>query len=292
MKRQEKVHWTQMKLVLLAGLILYTLCLFIPIFWGVLTSFKAQPDFRLNIIGLPSEWVWNYGTVFEQFKIPVLSDIGTMQIGMGEMIFNSILYAVGCAFFSTLIPCITAYLCANYDYKLSKIIYVIVIITMILPIVGSLPSEVRVARAIGAFDTFWGMWLMKANFLGMYFLVFYNQFKSVPSAYAEAAWIDGAGNRVILTKIMLPLARNTFMTVMLIRFIEFWNDYQTPLIYLETKPTLALGVYHMSYTTINELSAVPMRMTSAVIAMVPVLILFLCFHKRLLGNLTVGGIKG
>ena len=292
MRQKEKVHWTFMKVVLLFGLIAYTICLFVPIIWGIITSFKGQADFRINVNGLPKEWVWNYKQVYEQFVISVFTDDGTVYIGMGEMLTNSLLYAVGCAFFSTLIPCITSYLCARYDYFLSKVIYVIVIVAMILPIVGSLPSEIRVARAIGAYDHIWGMWLMKANFLGIYFIVFYNQFKSVPQAYAEAARIDGAGNWSILLRIMLPLARNTFLTVMLIRFIEFWNDYQTPLVYLATKPTISLGVYHMAYTTLNELSTIPMRMTAAVIAMVPIMVLFLCCHKRLLGNLTIGGIKG
>lgn len=290
--QREKVHWTFMKVILLVGLIVYTICLFLPIIWGVITSFKAQADFRINVIGLPKEWIWNYGQVYNQFVIPIFTDTGTVNVGMGEMLLNSLLYAIGCAFFSTLIPCITSYLCARYDYFFSKVIYVVVIVTMILPIVGSLPAEIRMAREVGAFDHIWGMWLLKANFLGLYFIVFYNQFKSIPQAYAESATIDGAGNWNILLRIMLPLARNTFLTVMLIRFIEFWNDYQTPLIYLPSKPTISLGVYHMAYTTINELSTIPMRMTAAVIAMVPIMILFLCCHKRLLGNLTIGGIKG
>ena len=292
MKRKEKVHWSPMKVVMLTGLLLYTLCLFVPLIWGVITSFKGQADFRVNVIGLPKEWVWNYGTVFEKFKINVFTDAGTTSVSMSEMVLNSILYAVGCAFVSTLIPCVTAYLCAGYDYLLSKIVYLIVVVTMVLPIVGSLPSEIRIAKALGVFDNFWGMWLLKANFLGLYFIVFYNQFKAFPSAYREAACIDGAGNWTIMTRIMFPMIRNTFMTVVLIKFIEFWNDYQTPLIYLPTKPTLSLGVYHMAYTTINELSTIPMRTTAAVIALVPVLVLFMCCHKRLLGNLTVGGIKG
>jgi len=90
----------------------------------------------------------------------------------------------------------------------------------------------------------------------------------------------------------MPLAKNTFFTVMLINFIMYWNDYQTPLIYLPSHPTIALGMYRMSYTAINELATIPMRMTAAVFMLIPTLVLFSCFHKRLLGNLTMGGIKG
>ena len=111
-------------------------------------------------------------------------------------------------------------------------------------------------------------------------------------AYTEAAKIDGAGNLAVLLRIILPLVRNTFFTVMLINFIAFWNDYQTPLIYMPSYPTIALGMFYMASTTENGLSTVPMRMTGAMLMLIPILVLFLCFHKRLLGNLTVGGIKG
>ena len=57
-------------------------------------------------------------------------------------------------------------------------------------------------------------------------------------------------------------------------------------------PTIALGMFYMASTTENGLSTVPMRMTGAMLMLIPILVLFLCFHKRLLGNLTVGGLKG
>jgi multiple sugar transport system permease protein len=171
-------------------------------------------------------------------------------------------------------------------------VYYIVIVTMILPIVGNLPSEITVAKFFGFYDHIWGLWLMKANFLGMYFLVFFEFFRGIPKEYTEAAKIDGAGNSMILSHIMLPLAKNTFFTVMLITFIGYWNDYQVPLIYLPSYPTAALGMYYMAYTTDNGLSTIPMRMTGAMLMLIPILIVFLIFQKRLIGNLAIGGIKG
>ena len=163
---------------------------------------------------------------------------------------------------------------------------------MVIPIVGNLPSEIQIARIFGLYDQIWGLWIMKANFLGMYFLVFYGVFKGIPKEYAEAAKVDGAGNFSILFRIMLPMVRNTFFVVMLIKFIEFWNDYQTPLIYLKSYPTIAYGVFYMANSRENGLSTVPMRMTSAMLAFIPVFVLFMVFQKKLVGNLTVGGIKG
>lgn len=96
----------------------------------------------------------------------------------------------------------------------------------------------------------------------------------------------------VLLRIALPLVRNTFFTVFLIYFIQYWNDYQTPLIYLPSYPTIAQGMYTVSVTPTQEMSYVPMRLAAAILMLVPILVIFLIFQKRLLGNLTVGGIKG
>ena len=183
-------------------------------------------------------------------------------------------------------------MCARFPYKFSKIVHTTVIVVMIIPIVGALPAEIRMAMTLKLYDHVWGLWIMKANFLGLYFLVFYGVFKALPMAYTEAAKIDGAGNLGVLIRIVLPLVRNTFFTVMLINFITFWNDYQTPLIFMPSHPTVALGMFHMASTTISTLATIPMRMTGAMLLLVPILIVFLLTHKRLMGNLTMGGIKG
>lgn len=288
--RSERMNITAV--VILVVLSLYVISLFVPLVWAFITSFKKQTDFRVNIIGLPEEWVWNYSYIFKMFYVRVQSPTGLTKISMGEMYINSFLYAGGCAFFHTLVPCITAYACARFPFQFSKVIYTIVVVTMVMPIVGSLPSEIAMAQTFGLYDSIVGMWLMKCNFLGMYFLVFYNAFKTMPMGYSEAASIDGAGNLRILLQIILPLVKNLFFTVLLINFISYWNDYQVPLVYMPTHPTIAYGMYIMGTTTENSLSTVPMRMTSAIMMLVPILMLFLAFHKRLLGNLTMGGLKG
>jgi ABC-type glycerol-3-phosphate transport system permease component len=277
---------------MLVVLIIYVASLIGLLFWALLTSFKSHADFRLNKFGLPKEWVWNYGEVFNRFVVRVNTDAGRVTVSMGMMFVYALVYAVGCSFFNTLVPCITAYLCARFPFKFSKVIHTVVIIVMILPIIGSLPSEIQMSKTFGLYDQLWGLWIMKAHFLGMYFLVMYGNFKSLPMAYTEAAKIDGAGNMNVLIRVILPLIKNTFFTIMLINFIGFWNDYQTPLIYMPSYPTIALGMFEMANTRENGMSRVNMRMAGSMLMLIPLLSLFLAFHKRLLGNLTVGGLKG
>jgi ABC-type glycerol-3-phosphate transport system permease component len=275
---------------------LYVLSLLAPIVWGLFNSLKTQPNFREDAVFPPSfkeGWAWeNYKTVFTTFNVPVeLANGARVQVPLAAQIMYSLLYAVGCAFVSTLVPCLAAYGSSRFPYRFGKVVYSVVIVTMIIPIIGALPAEIRLMQTLRLFDTLWGVWLLRASFLGLYFLVFHATFKGVSPAFSEAAYIDGASEFRVLIHIMLPLVRNIFFTVMLIKFIEFWNDYQTPMIYIKSYPTLAYGLYYFKNNAAQALNSVPMRLAGCMIVLTPILVLFLAFHKRLIGNISMGGVK-
>ncbi|MDD7187046.1 MAG: carbohydrate ABC transporter permease [Clostridia bacterium] len=286
-----KNSFTAVTGVMLAVLIVYALILFGLLLWALLTSFKSQDDFYGNSYKLPNLWYWNFNAILK-FGVRVETETGYRSAFMPEMLLNGVLYSVGCSFVKTAVTCIVAYLCSKFRYKFSKIVYNTVIITMIIPIVGSLPAEIFMSKTFRFYDRIWGLWIMQANFLGMYFLVFHAAFNAQPNAYAEAAKIDGANNYQVLFKVSIPLVKSLFGTILLINFIAYWNDYQTPLIYLPNKPTVAFGMLKLSQTIDNFYSTTPMRMTGSVLLMTPILVLFLIFHKRMLGDLNVGGLKG
>ncbi len=281
-------------------LALYALSMTVLLLWGVFTALKTQEEFRQNVAlppgGAPWDWAWgNFVRVFENFYVPVTKIVnGTavqQNIWVEEMLLNTLLYTVGGAFIQTAVPCAVAYVTSKFRFRFSAVVQGIVIVTMIIPIVGSQASELELLMRIGIYDTIWGNWIQKFNFLGMYYLVFFAAFKLIPDDYAEAAYIDGASEWRVMISIMLPLVATTFFTVMLLKFIDFWNDYQTPLLYLPTHPTLAYGVFRLSTEPIQEMSTVPMRMAACIIMAVPVLAVFIVFRNKLMGNLSMGGIK-
>ena len=181
---------------------------------------------------------------------------------------------------------------SKFKYILSKVVSTVVVITMVIPVVGAEPAAINMARTFGFYDKIWGLWAMAATFCGMYFLVFEAVFNSFPNDYAEAAEIDGASNFTIMVRIIFPLVRNTFATVMLILFIQRWNDYSAPAIYLPTHPTIANGVFLFASSLDAAKSPVTMKVTGAMLVFIPMLIVFAVFNGRLMGNLTMGGIKG
>ena len=240
-------------------------------------------------MGFPKKFQFeNYSVAVKNFYIEY--DSGTVKIG--GMIFNSLIYALGCSFALTAGNCLVAYCCAKFShFKISSVYTTIVIVAMALPIIGSEPSSLQMLMTLGFYDNLFCIILCQVRFLGLYYLVFLSAFKSIPKDYAEAAYIDGAGNFTIFFKLMIPFVSKTFLTVMLIHFIVYWNDYQTPLLYMPTHPTLAYGLYKYSHSYKAAISSTPMKMAGCMILFLPILVIFCVFQKQLIGNVMMGGVK-
>ncbi len=270
----------------------YFISLLIPFIWATFSATNTPKEYMI------------YYTFHKQFPTTITFDNFSLALGKyvlktekGDfsflgMIGNSVIYSVGCAFFYTLTPCLVAYCAARFKFKFSKIIYAFVIITMSLPIVGAMPSEIRMLKAIGLYDTFFGMFVLRMNFLSIYFLIFYAQFQMIPMTYSEAAKVDGASNFRIMTMIILPQAIPTIVTVFLLSFITFWNDYQIPRYYLPNSPTVAEGLFEYTHNLPLELNAIPVQLAALIGLTVPIIVVFALLNKYLKLNVATGGIKG
>ena len=303
MKEKKKIKVSPLFIVLGVVIGLYTISLLMPLIWGLFQSLKKKSDFDLNKISFVGK---KYGLYFENYSA-VLSYFKYMKpdngkVGIISMFINSILYALGGAIVQVTVQYIMAYVSARFRYKFGGFIVGLVIFCMALPIIGSQASSLALATHLNLMNSIPGMWLMKAYFLGMYFLVFHAQLRAFPMDFSEAASIDGAGNFTIMWRITFPMVRNTYLTVILLLFVTYWNDYQTPLLYMPSKPTLALGLYffahqkHLLYGTLSQegqlaIAGTPVNIASCYLMLIPILVVFLLMHKRLLGNLSMGGLK-
>ncbi|MBO5481307.1 MAG: carbohydrate ABC transporter permease [Clostridia bacterium] len=274
-------------------LLLYTVSLLIPTFWAIITSFKERLDFITNKFGLPKVWTFdNYINAFDLLQVTVYDSLGRKDVYLSRMFFNSVIYALGCGFAHTLAPCLVSYAVAKYKFKFSGFIYNFVIVAMLLPSVGTLASEISIVKGLGIYDTFFGMFIMRFSFLGSNFLIFYAAFKSISWEYAEAGLMDGASHFKIFTQIMLPLVKTTFGAIFLLSFITYWNEYTTPMVFLPSNPTVAYGLYCFRFSPKSAITAVPMQMTACLLVSFPIFVVFVIFKNKIMGNLTMGGLKG
>ena len=291
--KKKKIEFSVAKLLVFLFVSLWCVAFLYCIGWAIVTSLKSNLEFIVfqNIMDWPEKWEFeNYVAAWnEGFNVQVFGD---NYADIYDMFLNSIIYATGCTLFAVFSKLITAYACAKYDFPGKGILYAVAIVTMILPIVGAMPSTLRVMRFLNLYNTFIGCFLMNAGFHGMYFLLFYAAFASVPNTYIEAARMDGAGHFRIMVQIMIPLVIPTVIAVMLVVFISYWNGYEAPMMYLSNRPTISFGLYLLTLKTNGGFSDAPRQLAGAFIICLPILAVFLIFRNKIMNNMSIGGIKG
>ena len=154
---------------------------------------------------------------------------------------NTAIIAVGYAFFSLLLNSLAAYCLMVDDFVFRKPLSVILLITMFFN-GGTVPTYLLIQK-LGLFNSWWS--LILPNAVSAYSCFVYRAFyKGISGEIREAARIDGMSEYKIYLKIMLPLSKPALSTLIIITFVNTWNDYLGPLIYLksEEKKTIQLGL--------------------------------------------------
>ena len=310
MKKQKSIFNVVFITVIGIVLAVYALSIVFTLGWGLLTSFKSVIDFDMdkNVLGLQNadyseaEIAFeNYKRIFRNFQFDRSAKFYIngkytehyTHATFFTMLINTILYAVVGSLLQAIVPAVCAYLCAKFKYKYSKIIYTVVLFSMIIPIYGSTSAALALLKNMGVYDTFIGYFMQKFNFTNMYFFVYFGFYESMPDTFSEAAEIDGASRFRILLSIIIPLSVKMISTVWLLQFVTFWNDYQTSLLYMPTYPTLAYGIYVLCHETAKgDLANVPSKVAGCMILALPLLMIFIVLKDKLMGNISLGGIKG
>ncbi len=223
-----------------------------------------------------------------------------VRVGFFGMFLNTFGYALGGSAVHSVCMVLMSYLCAKYRNFFSKFIYGLVMFMMMVPILGGTSSTLELIRKIHLYDTYYGFLFFKFSFGGVYFLTYHAFFESLPDAYNEAAEIDGASQLRIMITIIVPLASKLILTTTLLAFVGMYNEYTTALLYMPTHPTLAFGVYTMSLNSEATMSngvrfqptSTSARMAAIMVLAIPMVTLFIFAKDKIMGNVSVGGIKG
>ncbi|MBR3845332.1 MAG: carbohydrate ABC transporter permease [Clostridia bacterium] len=281
-KKHKKISLT--RLLIFFAFTFYAVSLIYPLVWAFLSSLKEATEYMTNNkMDLPKDWLFtNYLKAFEGLNIDGKD--------MFDMFFNSIWFTLGGTLAGVGVSCMTAYAVAKYRFPGSKLIYWTAVISMMIPIVGSLPSQFKIYTALGIIESPL-LLLAFLNGFGFNFLVLHSYFESLPRSYMEAAFIDGASHFQCFWRVMLPQAKSPIMALSLVSAINFWNDYNTPLLFLKEYPTLSSGIY--MYQVINtRILNMPILFAGILLTAVPVLILYAFFSNKIMNISLEGGIKG
>ncbi len=265
----------------------YMLLLLIPYVFAFLASISSYKDYYQNVFPFPKSGVRfvNFAKAWNNLKFE-----GT---GIPEMILNSVWFAGGGAVLGVFLSSCGAYVCAKYDFVGSKFIFWFALITMMIPVVGSMPSVFKFVNLMGVYNSRLYV-LVTAQTVNAAFIIMYSCFKNVDWAYAESAFIDGAGHFTVFFKIMLPQVISPMTALILSDFIMFWADVESSLIYYPELPTLSTGLYHFRtfVSTVQGARRYPEYFAAMLLCIIPTVTLFAIFQKKLMDIQISGGIKG
>lgn len=265
------------KVALFIILTLGALIILFPIAWMLSTALKSAPEVaKYPPTLLPEKPLWeNFAIAWQKAPFTQYT-INTLII-----VFFSI---IGAVFSNSLV----AYGFAKIDFKGKKMLFRIVLATMMIPGFVTLVPQYVIFSKIGWVDTY--LPLIVPIFCANAFHIFMMRqfYRTIPNELIEAAKVDGAGHFYIWGKLIMPLVKPVLATVALIAFKGAWGDFQGPLLYLSdrTKYTLQLGLQvfkGQGYTEWNYLMAV------SFLSMIPILILFFCFQNYFIKGMNTSG---
>lgn len=275
------------KILVTAGILLFSLSFAFVLVWMLCNSVRPQKSYFNDVLAF-----WNLkGATFDNYVRIFTTKYGSAKITMFGMLKNSFILIIVCTALQAIVPVITGYVAARYKTKLGAVAVQLVIISMVVPAIGSTASTYSFMSAIKLKDKWLGIFLMNAGGLGFGMLLYKNYFASISWEYAESAFLDGAGNLRVFFSIMYPQALPLIVSMAILNVIGLWNDYMTPYLFLNSKPTVALGVYSIQ-TRAERNGAMPQAFAAMTFMTIFVLIIYAAFSKTIMSSMSVGGLKG
>ena len=273
---------------------IWSIILVALIVWGVNVAL-AEPNWYLdhaNTFVTKKFTFSNFVEAIQKFKQQVSDlELGMRWVGYWEMTWNTVWYSVGGTLMKMISTVCFAYAVARFRFPGRKFLYGFVVLQMMLPIYGQTSANYNLLLNLGLVDN-WGFLLAQGAGHGMYFLITYSFFRNLPTGYEEAAKIDGASPLRTFWYVMLPLARPITLSLAIMQFIAYWNDYQNVLIYLKSYPTLSSVLYNIKEQMFNLGLQTPSYFAGIFVSILPVAAVFIIFNKQIMENVSVGGLKG
>ncbi len=264
------------------GAILYTLVILFPIYWMIVSSLKTSTELLLPVPTLwPKEFAWsNYPEVLARAPFGLYffnTIVSTFFIMLGEVILGTF----------------AAYGFSKGRFAGKNGLFLLVLGALMIPMqVTFVPIYVLISR-LGWMNSFPG--LILPNLVSAYFIFMLRQtFMAVDESYLDAGRVDGMGRVGAIFHVLVPMCAPTMITISIIAFINGWNSYFWPRMITTSnaRRTIAVGVAHLRETFAGmETSNYNDMMAGAVLAIVPVVLLFLILQKYIMTGFSKAAMK-
>lgn len=261
---------------------LLSVVMIFPLIWMLLSALKTADEiFAIPLTWLPAIPQWdNFANALKLAPF-------------GLYIWNSIFTAIIIVFFQVLFAAMLAYALTQFTFKGKKLLFQSILLTYMLPAAATyVPSYVIISK-MGLLDSLAG--IIISNSISVFAIFILRQaFMQIPTELLDAARSDGASDFVILTKIMMPMSKSTIFTVVLISFVQMYNNYLWPSLIVKSEENFLITVgLNRFFTTQGTFAEQwPLIMAANVMTVAPLLLLFLILQKWFMKGISDNGLKG
>jgi len=260
-------------------LVVTTFTMLIPFAWMLSSSLKFNKDvFAFPMQWIPKEPRWaNYSIIWT--KIP-----------LGKFILNTFKLAIIITALQLLSSSFAAYAFAKLRFPGRRGLFLGYIATIAVPWQAYMVPQFIMMSAMGLNNTHTALICLQAfSAFGVFMMKQF--YESVPDELREAARIDGLSEYGIWWKIMLPLSKPAISTLIIITYVNTWNDFLGPMIYLTRTELKTIQIGLRSFIS-QYSSEYGLIMAGSVVALIPVLVVFLSLQRYFIQGIASTGIKG
>ncbi|WP_242684618.1 carbohydrate ABC transporter permease [Microbacterium sp. SD291] len=262
------------------ALIVFALALLAPFFWMVMSSLKnANEVFSVPVVWVPDAFVWqNYIDIWSKSNMLV-------------WIRNTLVLAVSVTFLQVLTGSFAAYGFAKMRFAGRDILFLTYIGTIAVPWQSYMIPQFILMSNLKVSNTLWSIILLQAfGAFGVFLMKQY--YETIPEELSEAARLDGLSEYGIWRRIMLPLSVPAIASLTMLTFVNTWNDYLGPLIYLRNPDlwTIQLGLKSFVSNLFDTNYA--LLFAGLTISVVPIALIFLLGQKYFVEGIATSGMKG
>lgn len=254
------------------------LVVIVPFLIVIFNAFKTKAEAINMQLTFPTELHWeNFAKVWKDGNIP-------------RSYLNSLILSVGAVTISVLCSALCAFVLSRNRTKLNRALYIFFSLGLMFPL--SMVTVVKVMRVLGLYNSLLGVTLLfSALLIPLSIFLYYSFVSGIPKELDEAAIVDGAGSVRLFFGIILPVMKPVTVTIIMINFLNAWNDFTIPLYLLPDpdKSVVVQQVYNFYGTFTASWNLVSVTILYAI---APILIIYIIGQKYIISGMVAGAVKG
>ncbi len=282
MEKSANAKETTRKVVIYALLTVWAVMVLFPFYWMLLTSVKSYSAYNAEYIPqffTLSPTIQNYIDVFT-------------TVPLADYLFNTLVFTVATTAIMLVVTVLAAFAFARLEFRGKNIVFTIFLSLMMIPSELVVITNFVTITNLDLRNTFMGLILPSVTSV-FYIYLLRENFAQIPDELYYAAKVDGTSDLKYLLKVLIPICKPTIITITILKVIECWNSYVWPSLITDD------AAYFLVSNGIQEIREnglgrenIPAMMAAVVVISVPLIVLFLIFHKKIMAGVSRGGTKG